>query len=97
MFNPIAVMTGFGDRFVPMLVEVTGKETIVADRQAVECFVLEAANARAWVDARGAVRVQEVTLPMLGKLRIVRETTYDDEARRSARRKRFVPGGGHRP
>jgi hypothetical protein len=89
VFNPVAVLTGFGDRFVPMVVAVTGKETIIVDGAPVECFVVEAPNARAWVDGRGAVREQEVTLPVLGSLRIVRETVYDDEARRAARWKRF--------
>ncbi len=92
MFNPVAVLTGFGDRFVPMIVEVTGKETIVAGGSLVECFVVQAANAKAWVDAQGAVREQQVTLPMLGTLRIVREGVYDEEARRVARRERFWGG-----
>jgi hypothetical protein len=92
MFNPVAALTGFGDRFVPMIVAVTGKETIVAGGSPVECFVVQAPNAKAWVDARGAVREQEVTLPMLGALRIVREGGYDEEARRLARRERFFGG-----
>jgi len=85
VFNPVAALTGVGDRFIPMVVSVTGKEQIATDAGVVDCFVVEAARAKAWVDARGAVRLQEMTLPVVGKIRIVREAKYDAAARRRAR------------
>ena len=81
VFNPVAVLTGLGDRFISMLMEVTGEERItVGDRQ-VNCMVVECSGTKAWVDARGAVQVQEATLPLLGTLRLVRESFFDEEAR----------------
>lgn len=96
VFNPIAVLTGFGDRFIPMVVAVTGKETIIADGTPVECFIVQAPGARAWIDVNGAVQTQEVTLPGLGVLRIVRLRGYDEDACRTMRRTLFLqPKGPH--
>ena len=96
-FNPVAALTGFGDRFIPMLVEVTGREKIVTSAGAVDCLIVEAANARAWVDACGAVQVQEAMLPLVGRIRIVREAGYDDYGRSLARKWSFGYRGVDRP
>ncbi len=81
VFNPLAALTGIGERFVPLLVEVTGEETIAVGDHVVHCLVVEAPNAKAWVDARGAVQVQELTIPVVGRIRIVREASFDEDAR----------------
>lgn len=97
VFNPVAALTGFGKRFIPMLVTVTGEERIATVGGTINCMVVEAANAKAWVDARGAVQVQEMTLPLLGKIRIVREPEFDEEARKKMRYRSFHGSGGNRP
>jgi len=88
-FNPIAALTGFGNRFIPMVVEVTGEERINTESGVVDCLVVEAANAKAWIDKHGAVQAQEMTLPMLGALRVVRQSLYDEQARRQAKQHHF--------
>ena len=85
----MAAVTGLGDRFIPMLVEVTGEEKIITSEGETDCLVVESPNTRAWVDARGVVRVQEVTLPVVGTLRIVRETDVNTKARAEARTASF--------
>lgn len=89
VFNPLSALTGMGDRFSSMLVEVTGKELITTADGVFSCFVVKSMNATAWVDEDGSVRMQEMTLPLLGKLRIVREVVYDKEARTTARKYAF--------
>ncbi|MFQ5590338.1 MAG: hypothetical protein ACE5HE_04160 [Phycisphaerae bacterium] len=89
MFNPVAALTGLGSRFIPMVVAVTAKETIAPHGSPIECFIVEAADAKAWVDLNGAVQEQVVTLPVLGTMRIVREQGYDEEACRAVRRGHF--------
>lgn len=79
-FNPIAAVTGVGDKFIPMLVRVVDMEKRMTPNGPVECYVVEAGRARAWVDEHGVVIEQEVDLPMAGKLRIVRQPEYDEEA-----------------
>ena len=83
--NPLSLMTGLGDRFIPMLVRVTGRETVTtADGRTVDCLVVEAPNAKAWVDDEGKVIVQQVELPVGGMLTI-RDEPYDESAKTAAR------------
>jgi len=89
VFNPLSAITGLGERFIPTLLSVTGKETIVADHGRTECFIVEAGKSKAWVDERGVVYRQEVQLPVIGNLRIVRDITFDVEARSAIRSKPF--------
>lgn len=86
VFNPIAALLGIGDKFIPTLIEVTGRETIVTPQGSTDCLVVESQNAKAWVDEHGAVLVQELTLPLVGKLRMVREAAYDADALSRARK-----------
>ena len=85
VFNPIAALTGIGDKFIPTLIEVTGRDTVVTPQGPTDCLVVEAPNAKAWVDEHGAVLVQEMTLPLVGKLRMVRDAAYDTDALKRAR------------
>ncbi len=81
--NPIALLSGFGDRFVPMLVRVTRREPVTTlDGRTVDC-VVEAPNAKAWVDEAGTVIVQQVELPVGGTLTI-RAEPYDRDAEQEA-------------
>lgn len=86
VFNPIAALLGIGDKFIPTLIEVTGRDTVVTPQGSTDCLVVESQNAKAWVDQHGAVLVQELTLPLVGKLRMVRETAYDADARSRAKK-----------
>jgi len=83
--NPIAMLTGVGDQFIPLLVEVTGEQRIPTAFGGVNCLVVESPNAKAWVDAAGVVQVQEMTLPVIGTMRIEREADFDEAAYESAR------------
>lgn len=89
VFNPVAALTNIGDKFIPILVEVTGKESLVVAGETKECLVVESPNAKAWVDEHGAVQVQELSLPGFGKLRLVRASGFDNGARTRARRHVF--------
>lgn len=84
--NPVALLTGVGNRFIPLLVEVTGEERIATPEGVKNCLVVESPSAKAWVDAEGGVQVQEVVLPVVGRLRIVREVGFDEVERVKARR-----------
>jgi len=84
--NPVAMLTGVGNRFIPLLVEVTGEERIATPEGMKNCMVVESPSAKAWVDADGRVQVQEVTLPVIGSLRIVRDTGFDEAERVRVRR-----------
>jgi hypothetical protein len=94
VFNPVAAVTGLGDRFIPMLVEVTREEKILRGGEEINCLVVESAHARAWVDEHGAVQKQEMTLPLVGRTRIVREAGYDDQARQRVKKMSRVELGG---
>ena len=88
VFNPVAALTNsVAYRFYSMLVKVTGEETIITADGERNCLVVEAPNAKAWVDRRGVVYVQEMTLPITGKIRIVRESGFDEDAHAEARQK----------
>lgn len=81
VFNPVAALTGLGARFVPKIVEVTGEDRIVTEDGVIPCWVVQAAGTRAFVDSEGAVRIQELTLPVVGKIRVIRSSSFDEAAR----------------
>jgi len=85
MVNPISLLTGLGNQFIPLLVEVTGEERVKTANGDVNCFIIDSPNARAWVDARGNVVAQEMKLPMLGTMRLERERNFDERAYIEAR------------
>lgn len=86
VFNPLAAMTGFGNRFQSVLVEVTGEEQYVVGDRVVDCMVVEANGAKAWIDGNGSVQAQQVSLPLAGQVRLVREEPFDNGARVEAKR-----------
>jgi len=87
--NPLALLTGVGNRFLPVLVEVTGEERIQTPAGDRNCMVIESPSAKAWVDAQGLVQVQEVTMPWGGAYRIVREPRFNETAHAQARQLRL--------
>jgi hypothetical protein len=97
MFNPIAALTGVGDQFMPMLIKVTGKERIATPDGERECMVVESTRTKAWVDSRGVVVAQEITLPMPGKIRIVRQPGFNEEAMLEVRRNPLRRRDGSEP
>jgi hypothetical protein len=86
VFNPVSAVTGMGDRFIPMLVQVTQAETITTSEGPRTCLVIESPGARAWVDTRGVVHRQEITLPLGGRFTMVREE-FDEESLRATKLK----------
>ncbi len=83
--NPLALLTGVGQRFIPVLVEVTGEERIQTPAGDRNCLVVESPSVKAWVGADGLVLVQEADIPALGRIRIVRLADFDEEGRTKAR------------
>jgi hypothetical protein len=72
--NPLAAISGFGSKLIPMIVKVRARERLLTDQGAVECFVVETDHgARAWVDADGTVLRQEADVPIGGRLTVVAE------------------------
>ena len=84
VFNPFAAVSGFGSPFTPLLVQVTGRETLMRGRTTTECFVVEAAGSKALVGPDGTVYEQWVQLPVGGMIHI-RDEPFDDEARTEAK------------
>ncbi len=81
VLNPIAMITGTGDEFLPMLVRVAGREKRMIDGGPKECFIVETATATAWVDvSSGVVWEQQVKLPF-GTYNI-RYESYDAERKK---------------
>jgi hypothetical protein len=78
ILDPVAaVMTGRTD-FKSVVATVTGKETIrhpTQEGETVDCFVVETSPTRskAWVDANGTVFRQEVEMPGLGRVVLMKE------------------------
>ena len=86
VYNPIADLIGIGDRFVSVLVTVTSAEPIITSDGKKLCFVVESPASKAWVNGYGEVLIQESTLPVVGKIRIVRESGFDEDLLRRRRR-----------
>jgi hypothetical protein len=80
--NPLAVVSGVGSKMIPMLVQVTGKERLITDDGAAECFVVETDGARAWVKGDGVVLKQEVELPLGGRFTIIDEPFEEERLAR---------------
>ena len=97
VYNPIADLIGIGDRFVSVLVRVTGAESIVTTEGKKHCFIVESPASKAWVNGRGEVLVQESTLPVIGRIRIVRESGFDEDLLRRRRRQALSPARGKTP
>jgi len=80
LINPLPALRGGKAEFQAYLVRVAAREEIKHDQKTVECFRIESRNVRAWADMSGQVLVQEVNLPLFGKLTI-RQEPYDESAR----------------
>lgn len=84
VIDPLPALTSQRLEPRPILVRVTGRETIETDEGTVEAFVVQTEGARAWIGPEGLVLRQEVDVPLLGRLTIRRETP--DSVRREAAR-----------
>ena len=99
VFNPAAAaVTGLGEPFTPLLVQVTGTETRVQRGVAQACFVVEAAGTRAVVSPDGTVLEQRVELPIGGTV-VIRDEPFDAEALQNAKTANFNARseGAHEP
>ncbi len=74
----------------PELARVTGMETIEHRGARVESFVVEANRLRAWVARDGTVLLQEIELPLLGRLSL-RDEAFDEAGYRDAQGTRAAP------
>lgn len=83
--NPVALLTGVGQQFLPVLVEVTGEERIPTADGEHNCLVVESPSVKAWVGAGGLVLRQEVTIAGLGRFRIERRAEFDEKERMRVR------------
>lgn len=87
VFNPVSAVLGVGDRFIPLLVEVTGEETINTMDGPTACLLVETnTGTRAWVSPDGIVHRQSAILPVGGTLTIVREP-FDQKRYKQAQAK----------
>jgi len=86
MLNPVSAVIGGRTNFTSIVAKVTGKETIEHLGRQVECFVIKTypTQAKAWIDERGRVLVQEAYIPMLGKV-VMREEPCDEQAKEAAK------------
>jgi len=82
--NPLAAVLGKGSRFIPLIVRVTGRDMVQTPDGPVECLVVEAPNARALVGPDGTVHVQEMELPVGGRI-VIRNEPFDEAAYTLAR------------
>jgi hypothetical protein len=80
----------------PVLVQVTRRETILHQGEAIDAFVVEGGGATAWVAPDGRVLRQEVVLPLLGKL-VLLDEPYDEDARRQVILPAFPRDGASQP
>ena len=71
-----------------LLVTVTDREKHLTETGPRDCFVVQSDYAKAWVDERGVVHEQQIELPIVGTLRIVRQSEYDQSAYARAKKLR---------
>ncbi len=83
--NPIGSLWGEEPTPTPVVVKVTGRETIEHLGRRVECFRVEAKDTVAWVDDDGRVLLQQVEAPMLGTISIRLLDGFDEKAMHAAR------------
>ncbi len=88
VFNPVSAATGLGNRFLTTTVTVTGEERIDTGVWEGNCSVVESDTAKAWIDVHGVAQLQEITLPMVGTFRIVRQKEFDAWHRSVVKRQR---------
>ena len=84
VFNPLSTVFGYGKRFLPMIVRVTGKQRWETEDGVVDCFVVEAPNATALVGPDGTVYRQETQLPVGGTI-VIRTERFDERAHERAK------------
>lgn len=83
LINPLPALRGGRAKFESHLVRVTALEPIDHQGEKIECFRIESPHLKAWADVSGRVLVQQVDLPVFGRM-ILRQEPYDDEARLEA-------------
>ncbi len=85
MLDPLSAVMRRKADFTRVVARVTRTEVIEHLGQSVKCFVVETSpyQATAWVDAQGAVLVQEVRMPGLGRITIRQETFNQTDLNRA--------------
>jgi hypothetical protein len=78
VLDPISIVLQQGAKTSAIVAKVEGRETIDHRGQAVECFVVRAGRARAWVGSEGRVLRQETDIPGFGRL-VIRDEEFDQD------------------
>jgi len=84
VLDPISAVFNQRTTVNSVVARVERKETILHDGRPVDCFLVVAGRARAWVASDGCVLVQEADVPGIGRLTI-RDEPYDEEQWHEAR------------
>lgn len=82
--NPLGSLWGQDPTPQPVVARVARREPIRHLGRTVECFRVETQGAVAWVDDQGRVLLQEVDLPVLGKVTIRLLDGFDQSALQQA-------------
>ena len=77
VFNPIAAVTGIGNRFSSVVVEVVDASVQQTPDGPLQCFLVQSDRMQAWIDEHGLVVRQEVDIPGIGTLRLARLKNHD--------------------
>ncbi len=83
--NPLGCLWGEDPTPEPIVARVTRRETVDYMGRKTECFRVETKGAVAWVDDQGRVLLQQVDLPVLGKVSIRLLERFDEAGLRRAK------------
>lgn len=86
--NPLNTLTGMGDPFISVVVEVTGLEDISTYVGTIPCHIIESPMVKAWVSEQGTVMRQEITIAGAGSY------TIEAEAFNRERWQAMIAGSG---
>ena len=85
--NPLGSLWGESPAPQAIVAKVVGRETIDHLGRPTECFRVETESAAAWVDDEGRVLLQQVDVPVLGKVSIRLQDGFDEKALQKAQEK----------
>ncbi len=86
MLDPLSLLLGGKTAPRPLLVRVTGRETITIRGTPTEMFVVEWPSSRSWVDDRGRVIRTQIDVPLIGRLTVLAEPFSDSDLRAARER-----------
>ena len=84
--DPLSLLLGGKTAPRPVLVRVTGRDTITIRGTPTETFVVEWPSSRSWVDERGRVIRTQIDVPLIGRLTLLAEPFNNSELRSARER-----------